>query len=59
MNILKYLKEVKLELGKVTWPERSDSIRLTSIVIIASFVVGLYVGGLDIMFTSLLGLFIK
>lgn len=59
MNIIKYLREVKDELGKVTWPTRDDSLRLTYIVVGASLLVGLYVGGLDVAFTSLLGLFIS
>lgn len=59
MNIIKYLKEVRDELGKVTWPTRASTLKLTYIVIGASLLVGIYVGGLDVIFTSLLGLFIK
>ena len=59
MNILNYLKEVRVELGKVTWPTRAEATHLTLIIIIASLVVGLYIGGLDIVFTNLLGIFLK
>lgn len=59
MNVFAYLKEVKIELGKVTWPTRADSTHLTLIIIGASLIVGLYIGGLDYIFTSLLGLFLK
>jgi len=59
MNIMQYLKEVRVELGKVTWPTRAEATHLTLIIIIASLVVGLYIGGLDIVFTNLLGIFLK
>ncbi|MFH1244401.1 MAG: preprotein translocase subunit SecE [bacterium] len=59
MNILQYLREVRLELGKVTWPTRAEATKLTVIIIVASLAVGLYVGGLDVLFTNLLGLFLK
>ncbi|PIS17752.1 preprotein translocase subunit SecE [Candidatus Collierbacteria bacterium CG17_big_fil_post_rev_8_21_14_2_50_45_7] len=59
MNILNYLKEVRVELGKVTWTTRAEATHLTLIIIIASLVVGLYIGGLDIVFTNLLGIFLK
>lgn len=59
MNILQYLKEVRVELGKVTWPDRASVIKLTSIILIASLVTGFYIGGLDLTFTSILGMFLK
>ena len=59
MNIMQYLKEVRVELGKVTWPTRAEATHLTLIIIIASLVVGLYIGGLDIVFTNLLGVFLE
>jgi preprotein translocase subunit SecE len=59
MNIVKYLQEVKVELGKVTWPTREEATKLTLIILLASLAVGLYVGGLDVLFTTLLGTFLK
>ena len=59
MFILNYLKEVRVELGKVSWPDRAVVVRLTSIILIASLVTGLYIGGLDLGFTSILGMFLK
>ena len=58
-KILKYLREVKLELAKVSWPSRHDATRMTGIVIASSLAVGLYIGGLDFILTSLLGLLLK
>ncbi len=54
-----FFKEVKDELKKVVWPTKSEVIRLTSIVIIVSLGVGLFLGGADYIFTTLLALFVK
>jgi preprotein translocase subunit SecE len=37
------------ELKKVTWPTRPETIRLTTIVIVVSLIIGLYVGIIDIL----------
>ncbi len=37
------------ELKKVSWPTKSETIRLTTIVIIVSLIIGLYVGIIDIL----------
>ena len=59
MNIIKYLQEVRVELTKVTWPTRQEAVKLTMVILISSLAVGLYIGGLDLLFTNLLGLFLK
>lgn len=62
MNIVSklttYLKEVRLEMKKVNWPGREQTIRYTLIVIGVSLVVAIYLGGLDIIFTTLINKFI-
>ena len=45
-----FLKEVKLELSKVTWPKKDQVIKLTLIVFIISGIVAIYVGGIDLIF---------
>lgn len=54
-----FLKEVKAELLKVTWPTRKEAIRLTGIVLIISVIVGLYIGGLDYIFTKITEILLK
>lgn len=54
-----FLKEVKSELLKVSWPTRMEVVKLTIIVFVISIAVGLYIGGLDILFTKLSELLIK
>lgn len=49
-----FIREVRTEITKVTWPTRADTIRLTLIVIGISVAVGLYLGALDYIFTQML-----
>ena len=58
-KILAYLKSVRTELTKVTWPSRDEASYMTMIVILGSLLVGLYIGGLDFGFTNLLGVILK
>jgi preprotein translocase subunit SecE len=58
-NPLQFLKEVRTELMKVTWPSRTEIIRLTGVVIGVSIAVGIYLGGLDFIFTRLVQLLLK
>ncbi len=55
-RILSFLREVKSELGKVSWLSRQQTIRLTLIVIGVSLVVALFIGALDFIFTKFMGL---
>lgn len=50
-NVINFFKEVKEELGKVTWPGREQTIRYTILVILVAVVVGLFLGGLDYILT--------
>lgn len=54
-----FLKEVRSEMSKVSWPTRQETVRLTEIVIGASIVVALFIGSLDFVFTKLMELLIK
>lgn len=45
-----FLKEVRTEVKKVSWPTRQEVFNYTLIVIISSVVVAMFLGGLDIVF---------
>lgn len=49
-----FLKEVRTELKKVTWPKKEEVIRLTLVVFIFSAIAAIYLGGLDLAFTKIL-----
>ena len=53
-KILSFLKEVRLELEKVTWPKRNTVINYLSLVIVISAVVASFVGAVDLGLTKLL-----
>ncbi|MBI4084874.1 MAG: preprotein translocase subunit SecE [Candidatus Levybacteria bacterium] len=54
-----YIRETFDEMKKVKWPTRAEVTRLTIIVLIISVIVGLYIGGLDYIFTKLMELILK
>lgn len=53
-----YLKEVRLELGKVNWPTKAETIRYTAVVIGVSLTVAVFLGGMDYIFSWLLNKFV-
>jgi len=57
-KITTFLKEVRLEMKKVNWPTRQETLRYTLIVIGVSIVVAVFLGGIDFIFTTLLNRFI-
>ncbi len=57
--LFRYLREVRDELKKVTWPTREQTIQKTLLVILVSVVVGVYIGGLDYLFTQGTSLILK
>ncbi|MEK7521671.1 MAG: preprotein translocase subunit SecE [Patescibacteria group bacterium] len=59
MNPIRFLSEVRSELSKVVWPTRAQTTQATILVIVISLIVGAYVGGLDLIFTSILNNLLK
>ncbi len=57
-QIIAFLKEVRLEIKKVNWPTREETIRYTLIVIGISVAVAIFLGGFDFIFTTLLNRFV-
>jgi preprotein translocase subunit SecE len=53
-KITAFLKEVRLEMKKVNWPSREETIKYTLIVIGVSLAVAIYLGGLDFLLSLLL-----
>ncbi|MBI3619880.1 preprotein translocase subunit SecE [Candidatus Roizmanbacteria bacterium] len=42
------------ELKKVTWPNRQETIRLTTVVIAISLIIGIYIGIIDVLLAKAL-----
>jgi len=53
-KIVKFLKETKAEMRKVTWPTRDELIGSTKIVIVAALVVTFFVGIIDQILTLII-----
>lgn len=58
-KLLSFLGEVRAELTKVSWPTPRQTLNLTLIVLGVSLLVGIYVGGLDLVLTNLTERFLK
>ena len=46
-NAKQFLREVKTELKKVTWPSRKDTLSGTAVVLVAVFIIALFLGIVD------------
>lgn len=55
---IKFLKQVRTELKRVTWPTRKEAVRYTLLVIGLTLGVAAFLGGLDFLFSWLLTEFI-
>lgn len=56
---VQFVREVIAELKKVTWPTRTETMKLTVVVIVLSFVVGAFIGILDITFLKITSLLFR
>ncbi len=57
-KIITFFKEVRMEMKKVNWPTREQTLRYTLIVLGVSVAVALFLGGMDFIFNLLLRKFI-
>lgn len=48
MNIFQFLKETRIELSKVVWPSKIDTIKYTLTVIVFSVIVAIILGAFDL-----------
>jgi len=63
MNIFKkitgFLKEVKIELNKVSWSTRQELIGSTVVVIVVTFIMAVFIGLIDIFLSHILRLIFR
>jgi preprotein translocase subunit SecE len=53
-----FFREVKVELKKVTWPSRKETIASTSVVLITVILVAFYLGIVDLGLSRLIKIFL-
>ncbi len=54
-GLVGFIRECWAELKRVQWPDRPQLVQATAVVIITCFVVGLYLYGLDAVFSRVAG----
>ena len=57
--VLDFLASTRVELDKVVWPTRQQTLKLTIIVVIVTVSVGFFVGGLDFLLTKGMAIFLN
>ncbi len=58
-SVVRFVREVRVEMKKVTWPQRKEVIGSTAVVIIASFLIALFLGLVDSVLQKLLLLIVR
>jgi preprotein translocase subunit SecE len=51
-GLMKFLRDVRIEMGKVTWPTRKDLVQSTLVVLVAVGIATVYTGVLDFVFAK-------
>lgn len=51
---IEFLRQTRVELARVNWPTRQETIRLAGMVIIVTLLTAAYLGVLDTAFTKLM-----
>ncbi|OGZ57875.1 MAG: preprotein translocase subunit SecE [Candidatus Spechtbacteria bacterium RIFCSPLOWO2_12_FULL_38_22] len=57
-KIVRFLREVKIEMKRVNWLTRREVINYTLLILIVSIATGIYLGGLDLFFQWILSKFV-
>ncbi len=55
-NIKSFLESVKLELAKVTWPTRKETVATAGVVVFIVFLISVYLGACDFVLAKLMRL---
>jgi len=55
-RFLSFLKEVRAEMKKVTWPSRRETSNTTLVVILSVFFFGFYLFFMDVIFSRIIDL---
>ena len=57
--LVRYLKDTRAEIAKVTWPTREEGLRLTWIVFVVTVISAIVLFGIDSFFAAIIGLLIR
>ncbi len=51
---VRFFREVRAELGKVTWPPRKEVIGSTAVVIVSVFILSFFLGLIDVILQQIM-----
>ena len=54
-----WVRDVRSELRKVVWPTREEAIKLTTVVVVLSVIVGFFLGMVDAIFSTMITWFLQ
>jgi len=58
-RLTSYLKGVRAEVSRVSWPTRNEVISLTALILLLTIIVTVYIWGVDGIIGTILRLFIR
>jgi len=58
-KIQAFFQEVSVELRKVSWPTRRQTVNATMVVIVVSFIVAFFLGIVDVVLARIVGSIMK
>jgi preprotein translocase subunit SecE len=56
---VRFFREVRAELGKVTWPSRKEVIGSTAVVIVSVFIVSFFLGLVDVILQKIMAVVLR
>jgi len=56
-RVIGYLKSVRAEVRRVTWPTRNEVITMTALIIVLAVLMTLYIWGVDTILQAILRFF--
>lgn len=57
--LVRYFKDTRAELAKVTWPTREEGLRLTSVVLVVTTISAIVLFGVDSIFSLIIALLLQ
>ncbi|MBW6519639.1 MAG: preprotein translocase subunit SecE [Desulfoarculaceae bacterium] len=58
-QIKKFINEVRVEASKIVWPERKVTLGLTTVVIVLSTIMAIYLGTVDLLLGKVVSFFLN
>ena len=58
-RIVRYFKETRAELRKVTWPTRQEATNLSLIVLAVTVAMAIFLGAVDLLFATVIRLIVS